>query len=126
MPTLIAVAAGGAIGAALRYLFAAQIGRLLGAGFPWGILATNILGSFVMGVLVEGFALKWNLSPETRAFLTVGVLGGFTTFSAFSLETVLMIDRGDYATALFYILASVILAVGAVFAGLQVSRMVTV
>lgn len=122
MPTLIAVAAGGAIGAALRYLFAAQIGRLLGPGFPWGILATNIMGSFVMGVLVEGLALKWNLSPETRAFLTVGVLGGFTTFSSFSLDTVLLWQRGEIVPAALYVAASVCLSIAALVAGLLLVR----
>jgi CrcB protein len=122
MPTLIAVAAGGAFGAALRYLFAAQIGRLLGPGFPWGILATNILGSFVMGVLVEGLALKWNLSPEMRAFLTVGVLGGFTTFSSFSLDTVLLWQRGEVIAAAVYVAASVCLSIAALVAGLLLVR----
>jgi CrcB protein len=122
MPTLIAVAAGGALGAALRHLFAAQVGRLLGAGFPWGILAANILGSFVMGVLVEGLALKWNLSAEMRAFLTVGVLGGFTTFSSFSLDTVLLWQRGEAIPAALYVAASVIVSIAALLAGLLLAR----
>ena len=71
----------------------------LGSGFPWGIFIVNVLGGFVMGALVEAMALRWSLSPEWRTFLTVGILGGFTTFSSFALDTVLLMQRGDFGLA---------------------------
>ena len=125
MSMLFSVAAGGALGAVARYLFAAQVSRLFGTGFPWGIFATNVLGSFIMVVLVEGFALRWNLSSEVRAFLTVGILGGFTTFSSFSLDAALMLQRHDYGMAAAYIVGSVALSVAALFAGLAMVRALT-
>ena len=121
---LLAVAAGGAVGAAARhgvYLAAAQV---LGAGFPFGTLIVNIVGSFAMGVLVEGMALVWAIGARLRLFLAVGVLGGFTTFSAFSLEAALMIERNQWGRAAGYALASVVLCVAAVFAGLALMRSV--
>ena len=122
MKLVLAVAAGGALGSLARYLLSGQVGRLLGIGFPWGTLAVNILGSFVMGVLVELLAVRWSVSPELRAFLTVGILGGFTTFSAFSLEVVLLLERGQTVAAAAYVVASVALSVGALFLGLQLLR----
>ena len=122
MNMLFSVATGGALGAVARYVFAAQVSRMLGTGFPWGIFATNVVGSFLMGVLVEGFALHWNLSAEIRAFLTVGILGGFTTFSSFSLDAALLLQRHDYLAAGAYIVGSVGLSVAALFAGLALVR----
>ena len=122
MKLMLAVAAGGALGSLARYLLSGQVGRLLGIGFPWGTLAVNILGSFVMGVLVELLAVRWSVSPELRAFLTVGILGGFTTFSAFSLEVVVLLERGQTVAAAAYVVASVALSVGALFLGLQLLR----
>lgn len=122
MRVLLAVALGGAIGAAARHVFAAQVTRLAGQGFPWGILAVNVLGSFIMGVLAEGFALKWNISQEVRAFLTVGILGGFTTFSSFSLDAMLLMERGQWAAAAIYMVGSVALSVGGLFCGLVLVR----
>ena len=83
---LFAVAAGGALGAAGRYLVLGQVMRWTGAGFPLGTMAVNIVGSFVMGLLIEYLAQRWSHVPEVRGFLFVGLLGGFTTFSAFSLH----------------------------------------
>ena len=80
------MAAGGALGASARYLLGRASGRLFGFGFPWGTLTVNVLGCFLMGVLIEAMALRWPVHNELRAFLTVGVLGGFTTFSAFSAD----------------------------------------
>ncbi len=122
MNLLVWVAAGGAIGSVGRYLVAGQITRLFGPGFPWGTLAVNIIGGLAMGLLVEAMALAWSPSPGVRAFLTVGLLGGFTTFSAFSLETAALIERGAWGPALAYALASVVLTVGALFAGLWIVR----
>ena len=118
---ILAVALGGAIGSVARYLLAGLIPSS-GGGFNWGILWVNVIGAFVMGVIVEGSALKWNLTPELRAFLTVGILGGFTTFSTFSLDSVLLLQRGAYAAAAGYIGGSVILSIAALFAGLYLVR----
>lgn len=122
MNLLLAVALGGASGSLLRYALASVIYRVTGDGFPWGILVVNVLGGFAMGLIVELGALKLHYTPEMRALLTTGILGGFTTFSTFSLDTVLLIERGDWGLAALYALASVVLSVGALFAGLFLVR----
>src|SRR5262245_19031587 len=118
---ILAVALGGAIGSVARYVLA---GVMQPAGSPlnWGILWVNVIGGFVMGVIVEASALKWNLTPELRAFLTVGILGGFTTFSTFSLDSVLLLQKGAYGAAAGYIGGSVILSILALFVGLWLAR----
>lgn len=123
MNVVVAVAAGGAAGAVLRYLVGMQVGRWLGTGFPWATLTVNIAGCFVMGLLVEIMALHWSPGPALRAFLTVGLLGGFTTFSAFSLDVALLAERGDGAGTLGYVAASVLLSIGGLFAGLYAVRL---
>lgn len=120
----IAVAAGGAVGATLRHAVNQIAVHFWGADFPWGTLAVNILGSFIMGVFVGAFALFWDVSQTMRLFLTVGVLGGFTTFSAFSLDSVLLLQRGQMIEAVSYILGSVILSLGGLVAGMMLVRMV--
>ncbi len=116
--------AGGAIGAALRFLLGGLTLRQFGPGFPWGTLSANILGGLAMGVLIGLLArFGGNWSEGWRLFLGVGLLGGFTTFSAFSLETVNMIERGDLGIAALYVLASVIGAVAALFVGLWAVRL---
>jgi CrcB protein len=124
MSQIVAVALGGAIGSVGRYLLAGWVGRQLGAEFPWGTLAVNVIGGLAMGLLIEVTAQSWSVSPAIRAFLAVGVLGGFTTFSAFSLETVALFERGEHAAALAYVAASVVLSVGAVWCGLRLARLV--
>ncbi|MCA1197986.1 fluoride efflux transporter CrcB [Sphingomonas sp. R647] len=124
MHHLFLVMLGGAIGAGARHLVGRAALALWGPGFPVGTLAVNVIGGLAMGLLAGWLATRASGDEALRYLLGVGVLGGFTTFSAFSLETVMMIERGDFATAVFYILASVVLAIGALFAGLQVSRMV--
>ncbi len=124
MNTLFAVALGGAVGASGRYLFGLQAMRLLGIGFPWGTLGVNIIGSFIMGLLAESLALRFNVSAEMRSFLMTGVLGGFTTFSAFSLDAGVMIERNDFALAGLYIAASVVGSIAALFLGLYAVRTV--
>ncbi len=121
---LLAVAIGGAAGSLLRYVAMSAVGHWLGAGFPWGTLLVNVAGSFVMGVLVEGWALAWSAGPELRAFLTVGVLGGFTTFSTFSLDVVYLIERQQALAAAAYAAASVAMSVGSLFLGLMLMRQV--
>lgn len=122
MKYLLAVAAGGAVGAVARYGVYVLAGRLLGTGFPSGTLVVNIVGSFIMGILVEGMALAWTLGMETRLFLTVGVLGAFTTFSTFSLDVAVLYDRGKTRPLVIYVLTSVICSIGALFAGVYVMR----
>ncbi|MBM3570223.1 MAG: fluoride efflux transporter CrcB [Alphaproteobacteria bacterium] len=122
MNEVVAVAIGGAIGSIARYWFVGQAGRLLGLEFPWGVMGVNILGSFIMGVLVEAMALKWDVTPEWRAFLTVGILGGFTTFSAFSADVAVLIGRGDWTAAGGYVIGSVALSILALFGGLWTVR----
>jgi len=122
MKELLVVAGGGAIGAVARYLAFVLAGQLLGPGFPFGTLIVNILGSFMMGLLIEAMALAWSASQEARLFLVVGVLGAFTTFSTFSLDVAVLYERGRPVLVAAYVLASVIGSVGALFAGLHVMR----
>ncbi|MFO1504397.1 MAG: fluoride efflux transporter CrcB [Steroidobacteraceae bacterium] len=121
MNGFLVVFLGGGVGAAARHgvnLLAAQGS----AKFPWGTLAVNVLGSLLIGVLAEWFALRAQLPQPLRLFLITGVLGGFTTFSAFSLEVGLLIERGQMAAAAGYVLASIIGAVGAMFVGMYLVR----
>ncbi len=122
MGTVFAIGLGGAIGALARYVVSSQITHLIGPGFPWGILIVNVLGCFAMGLIVELSALRWSLTPELRAFLTTGVLGGFTTFSAFALDTALLSERGDMIATMLYVVGSVAGSVAALFVGLYVVR----
>ena len=119
--TLSLVALGGAIGASLRYLVGVAVFRLTGPSeFPVAILSVNILGSFLMGVFVV-VAARQGLTHLSPLVMT-GLLGGFTTFSAFSLETVTLMERGDYASAGLYVLLSVVLSVGGLMLGLMLAR----
>lgn len=115
-------ALGGAIGASGRYLVGLLALRLLGLGFPYGTFIVNILGAFLMGLLIEALALRFSGSQELRVLLATGVLGGFTTFSAFSLEVATMIERDQWSIAALYAFLSVVLSVGALFAGLYCGR----
>jgi len=124
MNLVIAIAAGGAIGAVLRHYAGLLVLSLIGFSFPWGTLGVNVIGSFFMGVLITYFAEVWNPSAEIRAFLTVGLLGAFTTFSAFSLDFVNLWQRGDVISAMGYVLVSVILSILALFAGMFLVRQV--
>ena len=114
----LAVTLGGGIGAVLRFWMGGWINRQMASTFPWGTLAVNILGGFVMGLIVEAGARAVNLPLVLRTFLTVGILGGFTTFSSFSLEVVAMFKRGEPHIAGLYIAASVMISVMAVFVGM--------
>ena len=119
---LLAVALGGALGSLLRYFTASTIQSAAWPGFPWGIFIVNITGGFAMGIITELAALKLHMTPEIRAFLTVGVLGGYTTFSTFSLDSMLLIERGQYMNAVLYVSGSAILSILALFAGLWLVR----
>ena len=116
------VAIGGAIGASLRHLVGILTLKIFGPGFPWGTITVNVLGSFVMGIIVELIARKFSASMEWRLFLMTGMLGGFTTFSSFSLDTAFLWERGEAAVAFGYVVASVVLSITALFAGLALVR----
>lgn len=113
---------GAGIGGALRHGVNAGTMRLLGPNFPWWTLAINIIGSLVMGLVAGYFAMRGEASQAWRLFLTTGVLGGFTTFSAFSLDTAMLYERGAIGQLAFYVLGSVVLSIGAVFVGLAIMR----
>ena len=118
--TLTQVALGGALGSMLRYLTNVGVMRLIGPGFPYGTMIVNILGSFVMGLLVVFLAHK--NATRLAPFLMTGVLGGFTTFSAFSLDTLTIWERGDQTLALIYVAASVGLSLLAIVAAVTLFR----
>lgn len=118
MQTILAIAGGGAIGAVLRHV----VNGLAPGPFPWGIMACNVAGSFAMGVLIALFADIWQAPPTLKAFLTVGVLGGFTTFSTFSMDAVLLWERGAMLQAALYTLGSVALGIGGLVAGMMMVR----
>lgn len=121
--TLLHVALGGAIGASARYLTGVAALRLMGPGFPWGTLVVNVIGSFLMGAIV---ILLAELSANRFApLLMTGLLGGFTTFSAFSLDAVTLWERGETMQAATYVAASVVLSLAALMAGLFVARTLT-
>lgn len=125
MQNVLLVAVGGGTGAVLRYLLGVQAVRSLGHGWPYGTFAANVLGGLAMGVLVGSLALRGGADGEKwRLLLGVGVLGGFTTFSAYSLEVALMIERRAWGEAFAYSLGSVVLSVAALFAGLVLMRRV--
>lgn len=122
MYNVILVALGGAIGASLRHAGNLLALRLVGPAFPWGTLAINIAGSFAMGLFIELLVRRLGTSNEVRLFIATGVLGGFTTFSAFSLDFAVLWERGAAVAALGYALASVIGAIFALFLGMWLAR----
>ena len=123
MWNLLLVAAGGAVGSVLRYGLGVQAARAFGTGWPYGTLAANVVGGLLMGALAAVLAQRGGADQERwRLLLGVGVLGGFTTFSAYSLELALMIERREWAQAAAYSLGSVALSVAALFAGLFLLR----
>ena len=124
MYTYLSIALGGALGSMARYAPGIYVGRWLGMAFPWGTLLINIIGSFLIGAFAESFALRWDSSQATRVFLVVGICGGYTTFSTFSLDIVTLINRGEALAAAAYILASVALGVAALYAGLHAMRFI--
>jgi len=118
----VVVFLGGGLGAALRHGINLAAARTIGTAFPYGTLFINVLGSLCMGLIVEYFALKSGLSQRWLLFITTGILGGFTTFSTFSLDTALLYERGELAAAALYVIASVAVAIAALFAGMAVVR----
>ncbi len=122
-PAMIgAVAAGGALGAAARYIVTVIATRMFGHALPWGTVIVNVAGSFAMGALITYMALKWSATQEARAFLATGVLGGFTTFSTFALDIATLWERKHPIIAFIYALGSVGLGLFALFAGMALMR----
>lgn len=124
MKLLIYAMAGGAIGSGARHLVNVGMGRWLGSGFPWWTFFVNVTGCFLMGVLIEALALKFNASNDLRTLLATGVLGGYTTFSAFSLDFSVLMSRGEHVAAIAYLTGSVVLSIAALYAGLWLIRAV--
>ena len=122
MTEVLAVAVGGAIGALARYGVVNTAYATLGRDFPWGVLIANITGSFLLGVLGVLFVVKFNVAAEWRAGILIGVLGAFTTFSTFSLDTLLMIEQGAIVKASANILGNLLLCLLFVWAGAMLAR----
>ena len=128
MKAALAIALGGALGAVGRYYVIGAAERwftsLIGAGLPYGTLTVNVAGSFVLGALVQGLAVSFDAGPIVQRFLFIGLLGGFTTFSAFSADSIGLLERGEVGRTLLYIALSVVLSVGGFYLGLRLVRAV--
>ena len=124
MQAYLIVFLGAGIGGALRHGVNLASARLFGLGFPYGTLIVNVVGSLAMGLIVESLALKSEASQAWRLFLTTGILGGFTTFSAYSLDAVALWERGASGLAGLYVVSSVVLAIAGVALGLLFVRAV--
>ena len=126
MKVALAIALGGALGSVARYYVIGAAGRwlesLIGTSFPYGTLTVNVVGSFILGALVQGLAVSFDAGVVVQRFLFVGLLGGFTTFSAFSADSIAMLERGEVVRALLYIVLSVVLSVGGFYCGLRLIR----
>jgi len=119
---ILSIAVGGAIGAVMRYWVSTGVYNLLGRGFPYGTLVVNVAGSLLMGFLYVLLLERMTISPELRAALLIGVLGAFTTFSTFSIETLNLIEQADFVKAGLNVLISVVACVGAAWVGVIVGR----
>lgn len=124
MKLLLLALSGGALGSGARHLVNISFGSWRDGGFPWATLTVNIVGCFLMGLLIGTLVLRFDDSTELRTFFATGILGGFTTFSAFSMDFAQLAQRGDLALGLIYVAVSVIVSIAAVFAGLAVTRAV--
>jgi CrcB protein len=116
---------GGGLGAAIRHGINLGVARLFGTGFPYATFFINVTGSFVMGLIAAWFAFKGDASQHWRLFLTTGILGGYTTFSTFSLDAALLYERGQLTLAAIYVVGSVVLGIAGLFAGLAIVRGMT-
>ena len=121
----ILVFVGGGLGATMRHVINLVCARTLGTGFPWSTFIINITGSLVMGLIAGYLAFKGEASQPWRLFLMTGILGGYTTFSAFSLDTAILYERGELGLAALYVLGSVALSIAGLFAGLALVRHLT-
>lgn len=122
MSNILLVAVGGAIGSVARYLVGVWATRLAGPNFPWGTLTVNVVGAFAIGLFVEMVARRFDASTEMRAFIVTGILGGFTTWSSFTLDTMVLFERGEIGLSALYLLASLLVSFAAIFAGLALGR----
>ena len=126
MKVALAIALGGALGSVGRYYVIGAAERwltaLIGGGFPYGTLTVNVVGSFILGALVHGLAVAFDAGEVVQRFLFVGLLGGFTTFSAFSADSIGLLERGEVGRALLYMVLSVVLSVGGFYCGLRLVR----
>ncbi|MDB2414273.1 fluoride efflux transporter CrcB [Rickettsiales bacterium] len=126
MLTFLLVGLGGAIGAMGRYFTVSKISNIAGHGFPYGTLCVNVFGSLFMGMLIAYLVKTLPHSNELRAFLAVGILGGFTTFSAFSLDAISLFEKGLILQSAIYVISSVALSIFAVFLGLYMVRFISI
>ena len=122
MNMILAIALGGGLGSVARHYAISAASSLWGQNFPYGTLIVNVIGSFIIGAVVESFALKFQASQEVRAFLVTGILGGFTTFSAFSFDVFKLADTHQFLPALVYVVLSVGLSLAAVFGAVYLIR----
>ena len=122
MQIILSIAFGGAIGAVSRYMLSSFIQNLAGNSFPYGMLVCNVFGSFLLGILYDNLSKTSLFSDNIKLFIQVGILGSFTTFSAFSLESFLMFEKGDYSIAVIFILLSVILSILGLISGIYFFR----
>ena len=122
MNLVLFIAAGGAIGAVGRYAVMTAVSHLLGAGYPYGTIMVNLIGSFVLGGLVESLKYFSAISNEIHVFLIVGVLGSFTTFSTFSMDVVVLMQRNEMFAAGLYILGSIVVSIGGLFLAMNLFR----
>lgn len=122
MNQLLAIAVGGSIGSILRFLVSSQVYDGFGRDFPYGTVVVNVIGSLLMGLLYQLFLQRYFVSPEIKAALLVGLLGAFTTFSTFSIETVLLLEQGNLFKALMNVIVSVVFCVFATWAGLLIAK----
>ena len=120
----LAIAAGGAAGAVLRFWMSNGVYAVLGRGFPYGTLAVNVLGSLLMGYLYIAMIERMGVGAEWRAFVLIGLLGAFTTFSTFSIETLNLLEQAEYAKAVANMVLSVLACLGATFVGVLLARQV--
>jgi CrcB protein len=121
---ILLVFAGGGLGAVARYLLQGAVYRFTGTGFPYGTIVVNVLGCFAIGLLMSSMEERFLASPSLRIFLTIGILGGFTTFSSFSYETMALIREGDILSGGINIIVSVVTCLGATWLGLGLGRYV--
>ncbi|MDQ6991622.1 MAG: fluoride efflux transporter CrcB [Mariprofundaceae bacterium] len=122
MKQMLAIAAGGALGAVMRWYVAGMIQRLSGSAFPWGTLTVNVLGSFMLGFLFVWMSERVTVSELTRLALTVGFMGAFTTFSTFSVETVRLLQEGALSMALGNVLGQIVICVSLAWLGMLLAR----
>jgi len=122
MKPLLWAMLGGALGSGARHVINVGFGRWLGSGFPWSTLCVNVVGCLLMGVVVEVLALKFKGSLDLRAFIATGILGGFTTFSAYALDFATLAGQQDRLVAGLYLLGSVVLSIAALYTGLWLTR----